>query len=421
MSPLPLSNDIQELSFNIDKELYDSTLSIRDEMNLIAERLNKMDEHKSAVSEAVYLKVKSDYLAHHDQIKKNFEDKKKEIQSVLQTFYKGKKEQEESLKKHQEVLEEAKFRNFLGEFSDKKFKEVESRETAEIKKYEGILNTIESNIKQYEDLIGGPVTPIQSAPEPVAKIKIPLVDESVSVAKAKLEEVSPLSHLNESVSEEAYVLENEGDYFQNDIEEEKSLPVSEHTTALPAENLPKLKTKKIAPATDAAEEGPTSKQAIKTKTEKAKTGLGFDDSISSILKSIPLDEEEKKEEDASFVPEEEIPELPPEEIIEEDIEISVSEPGKASVECIEGETNIQSLDLEDNTSIGRSPSNDIVIKEPKVSRQHAAINRIDDNYVIVDLKSSNGVYVNGRKVEEVVLEDGDEIAIGNTKLIFHSA
>jgi len=424
MAPLPLSNDMQETQFSIDKELYDSTLSVRDEMNLIAERLNKMDEHKSSVSEAVYFKVKSDYLAFYDKVKKNFEEKKKEIQSALQALYKGKKEQEEELKKHQEILEEAKFRNFLGEFSDKKFKEVESRENSEIKRYESLLSTLEANIKQYEELIGGPLPSVNIPEEsPKPKTKIPLVDESVSVAKDKLdEEMSPLSKISISSSEEGYVLESEGDYFQNENLDEKVPESQDNTHALPAENLPKLKTKKIAPAPD-LEELPTNKQSInKIKTEKPKTGLGFDDSISSILKSIPLEEDEKPEEASTeaFSHSEEVPEVPAEDVFDEDMEASISSTGKARLECLEGDTNAPEFELDENTSIGRSPSNDIVVKEPKFSRQHAAINKIDGNYVIVDLKSSNGIFVNGRKVEEVVLEDGDEIAIGNTKLLFHS-
>ncbi|MBL7685559.1 MAG: FHA domain-containing protein, partial [Deltaproteobacteria bacterium] len=76
------------------------------------------------------------------------------------------------------------------------------------------------------------------------------------------------------------------------------------------------------------------------------------------------------------------------------------------------------LELGENNSLGRSPSNDVVLKEAKVSRQHATINYIRGGYVIVDLKSSNGVYVNGEKVEEHELQDGDEIAIGSYKMKF---
>lgn len=442
MPPLPISHMTEENQFAIDKDLYDSTLSIRDEMNLISERVRKMDEHKTSVSEAVYLKVKSDYLTHYDQVRKSFEEKKQEIQSALQGLYKGKSEQESELKKHQEVLEEAKFRNFLGEFTDKKFKEVENKENSEIKRYESLLSLIQTNIKQYEDLIGGPAPALPEPPPPAPeanfeasetkKTKIPLVDESVSIAKHRIDEIpAPLTRLEIASSEEAYILESEGDYFQNDEAEAAPLveALTDHTTALPVESLPKLKTKKTPPPE--MEEPPTGKQEIKIKTEKPKTGLGFDDSISSILKSIPLDDaiEEKPLEDEipeeALLPVEEEPSVDLPDFEEEAPLGSASnaastEPVRAKVVCLEGDLMPPEFELEDNTSIGRSPSNDIVLKEPKVSRQHAAINLIDGNYVIVDLKSSNGIFVNGRKVEEAVLEDGDEILVGNTKMAFRA-
>ena len=76
------------------------------------------------------------------------------------------------------------------------------------------------------------------------------------------------------------------------------------------------------------------------------------------------------------------------------------------------------FEMKDNVSIGRSPSNDLVLKAARVSRQHAAINKYKDQYIIIDLKSSNGVYVNGRKCDEHTLQEGDEISIGGYKFVF---
>jgi pSer/pThr/pTyr-binding forkhead associated (FHA) protein len=88
---------------------------------------------------------------------------------------------------------------------------------------------------------------------------------------------------------------------------------------------------------------------------------------------------------------------------------------------VEGELDESEFILGENTSIGRSPSNDIVLKESKISRQHASINFHNGNYVLVDLKSSNGVYVNGKKVEEAALKDGDEVSVGSFKFQFNLA
>lgn len=100
-------------------------------------------------------------------------------------------------------------------------------------------------------------------------------------------------------------------------------------------------------------------------------------------------------------------------------QIDISGLGEASLLLIEGDLDDPEITLSENTSIGRSPSNDIVLKESKVSRQHATIHYRNGQYVLVDLKSSNGVFVNGAKVEEATLNDGDELSIGSFKFQFN--
>lgn len=78
----------------------------------------------------------------------------------------------------------------------------------------------------------------------------------------------------------------------------------------------------------------------------------------------------------------------------------------------------QKIPIDRTIHIGRSPSNEITLKEPKVSRKHAEIQCVGGKYVILDLESSNGTFVAGKKVTEQVLQPGDEIIIGNAKMIF---
>jgi hypothetical protein len=68
--------------------------------------------------------------------------------------------------------------------------------------------------------------------------------------------------------------------------------------------------------------------------------------------------------------------------------------------------------------IGRSRECDIQIADPNVSRQHAELRREGADFVIVDLGSTNGIEVNGRKVKRATLSPGDRIAIGQTELVF---
>ncbi len=59
------------------------------------------------------------------------------------------------------------------------------------------------------------------------------------------------------------------------------------------------------------------------------------------------------------------------------------------------------------TTIGRAPSNHIVIDNPAVSAQHAIIGRSADSYRLKDLDSTNGTQVNGVFITDVELKDGD--------------
>ena len=68
-------------------------------------------------------------------------------------------------------------------------------------------------------------------------------------------------------------------------------------------------------------------------------------------------------------------------------------------------------------SIGRDTENDLVLDDRRVSRRHAEIRLRLGRYTLYDLQSTNGTFVNGRRMAEVVLSDGDRIAIGGTELV----
>jgi pSer/pThr/pTyr-binding forkhead associated (FHA) protein len=68
--------------------------------------------------------------------------------------------------------------------------------------------------------------------------------------------------------------------------------------------------------------------------------------------------------------------------------------------------------LSDLIHIGRSPSADIVFDDASVSRRHAVVTRRGEKTVILDDRSLNGVQVNGVRVSEQELSDGDTVLIG---------
>src|SRR4051794_16791617 len=68
--------------------------------------------------------------------------------------------------------------------------------------------------------------------------------------------------------------------------------------------------------------------------------------------------------------------------------------------------------------IGRTKDNDIVLNYKSISRHHAEIVRDGERYLVVDLRSANGVRVNGTEYKRVGLRPGDVIALGHVRLRF---
>lgn len=70
---------------------------------------------------------------------------------------------------------------------------------------------------------------------------------------------------------------------------------------------------------------------------------------------------------------------------------------------------------------GRMPECDITLNDTNVSRRHAEIRATGDTFVLVDLGSTNGSKVNGIRVAERELADGDELTFGNIRLVFQAS
>ncbi|HUS22339.1 MAG TPA: FHA domain-containing protein [Aeromicrobium sp.] len=75
----------------------------------------------------------------------------------------------------------------------------------------------------------------------------------------------------------------------------------------------------------------------------------------------------------------------------------------------------------DVVTVGRHPDSDIFLDDISVSRRHATFTRTANGYVISDLGSLNGSYINRDRIDsDVILSGGDEVQIGKYRLIFFS-
>jgi pSer/pThr/pTyr-binding forkhead associated (FHA) protein len=75
----------------------------------------------------------------------------------------------------------------------------------------------------------------------------------------------------------------------------------------------------------------------------------------------------------------------------------------------------------ESLTIGRRDDNDVTIEDPAVSGHHAKIDSLGDRFVLIDLKSKNGTFVNEQLIDSHWLNNGDVIAIGGHLLVLDFA
>lgn len=81
----------------------------------------------------------------------------------------------------------------------------------------------------------------------------------------------------------------------------------------------------------------------------------------------------------------------------------------------------QEYRLGPRTSLGRVRENEISIPKPSVSRKHAVIALTPEGYVITDLDSGNGTFVNDERVKTRKLQDGDRVRLGDRAFVFRQS
>jgi pSer/pThr/pTyr-binding forkhead associated (FHA) protein len=75
--------------------------------------------------------------------------------------------------------------------------------------------------------------------------------------------------------------------------------------------------------------------------------------------------------------------------------------------------------LDGAVEIGRGVGPEVWIEDKSASRTHCRIFQQNDSWVIEDLQSTNGTFINGARIQKQPLRDGEVILLGNTKIVFH--
>jgi len=90
----------------------------------------------------------------------------------------------------------------------------------------------------------------------------------------------------------------------------------------------------------------------------------------------------------------------------------------ARLQVIAGQPGGGSFEVGQRAVIGRDPDCEVRLQEPAVSRRHAEIEWTYQGYVLRDLGSSNGTFVNAAEIDEVLLADGDLVEVGLVQMRF---
>ena len=97
-------------------------------------------------------------------------------------------------------------------------------------------------------------------------------------------------------------------------------------------------------------------------------------------------------------------------------------PGTALLVVLRGpNTGARFLLDDDEVMSGRHPESDIFLDDVTVSRKHAVFRRTPGGFVVRDVGSLNGTYVNRELVDEITLKTGDEVQIGKFRLVFYAS
>jgi pSer/pThr/pTyr-binding forkhead associated (FHA) protein len=119
---------------------------------------------------------------------------------------------------------------------------------------------------------------------------------------------------------------------------------------------------------------------------------------------------------AEYTFDDELPRLSP----EDQRTVDALRPGTALLIVLRGpNTGARFLLDADEVTSGRHPRSDIFLDDVTVSRRHAVFARSGEGYLVRDVGSLNGTYVNRQRIDEAELSPGDEVQIGKFRLVYY--
>lgn len=429
----------------IDLSGIESLRQVKGECHTLQERLDMMEAKKDKVSAAVYQKVKGDYSNRLEAMKAEAEPLKNQVRAEYAKLRQLMESLTKAGEKAQFEKEELEFRHELGEMVGKEFEKAHQAAVQTCTERQAELDEADQLRAKFLEVFDSEADleqpPQEPALLPLQQAELPAPEtlpEPASVEPmAQFEEARPVEVPPPPVPPKTAPLSKGWD-LPPDYEPEQTIPVS--NVAPPAQAAPPPLEEDDIDAVDSLEElsqdsmDPLVADFVADLDEEMQTEAptvetmrpDFADAVSEMpmqpVKPMgppmtpgfppfppPVPEAATMKLDKSHFQWDAPAEEAEGTMIISNPKITVLNEGKPG--------QVYALGM-GTTSVGRSPDNDIHIPEERVSRKHAQVAFGPGGYAIYDLNSENGTYVNGNRIREHFLMDGDQILIGTTQFLY---
>ena len=356
----------------VDESVLTPLIGLRGERDALRQRLARMQEASSEVSEAVLARVRSDYQARIAALEEEAQPLEEEARAAygrLKPMIEQAQEKRDALRLDQEEIE---LRHRLGEFDDAEHE----KRTAEV---DESFRAAESRCTE----LSAAAARFASAFDSLDDLAPAGTCEAVPPASAAPQEPAAVPAASAPLGAEH---EDDGTLMLP-----PEPPPAPEPPPLPTSPEPPVWTP--SKAWSAAQPAPAAFEELWRSASEAPAT----DAASTPVEPVALERE------APTSGMQAVTEAPP----------------RARLEALDSDLEAQPHLLEPLTFIGRTPENQIRIYKPAVSRRHAQITETEAGWLLRDLSSENGTYVNGQRITERLLADGDRVQFGTSRFLVH--
>jgi hypothetical protein len=389
----------------------------------LTERLDKANAAKGSVSDYIFEKVKTEYSSKLENVRaqlspitSELDREKKECEDLLPRL-------EEEIRALEDELSEAEFRFRVGEFDQNKLTEIQTRLNPDLADRSERQTEISNRLKTIDTdfNVSAPEGDAAESNESAAPEKKETKDEKEN----KKDNQDREENSTDDASSSRVTLSSD-----DPLEALTDKPAGKKTgepEPAAAEDSDKSKKKPAADSSSTEDSKKDTKDASFENPQEWIDEFGEDDGESGVKtatktaknksKKAPTNEKDKDDPLSALADPSGDPSDATDTEPEANAEPEEVSSGFPNMVIITGPSSGKKIPLLPMTmSIGREHDNNIELKDPDVGRYHARVLYDRGRFVLEDLESSNGTWLNGEKISEVALKNGDRIKLGETEL-----